>query len=314
MIWGELFGGGGGVGTGLAMAGAHASWSIEIDQDAARTYQRNHPETHVIHADVRDVDPKSLPPVQGIWLSPVCKQDSKARLSGLPPREDASIGLAAIPFIEHLKPELVILENVARYQDNPAYKEIFRVLVKMGYAIEVRVLNAADYGVPQFRERLILQARRGPIAWPDKEPKHGWYAAMEDLIPSMQRIELALWQKKLWEPRYNEMIPLMVHGHYHYKHKASDARMLDILPANAPGRAVTTSHNVLQRYIVLPDRVLKPSIQAIARLQTFPDSYEWPEIASRAVNVIGNAVPCALVQRLVAPYVAVEAERAVCHV
>lgn len=304
MIFGELFGGGGGAGTGLEMAGHDVTWSIEVEDVPAQTYQRNHPHTRVIQADIRDVIPGSLPAINALWMSPVCKQDSKARLKGMSRRPDASIGEATIPFIEDLQPELVIVENVSQYQKNPAFAKIVNTLLKHKYTLSLRVLDFADYGIPQTRERMILQARRGPIAWPDMAAgRVGWYTTIHDLFPAMQEIELANWQKQLWKPEYNKLIPLMVHGHYDYKSNVEgEERQLDILPAHLPARAVTSSHNVLQRYIVLPDYVLKPTIQAIARFQTFPDSYLWPASSTKAIEIIGNAVPPRFVQQLTKAY------------
>jgi site-specific DNA-cytosine methylase len=131
----------------------------------------------------------------------------------------------------------------------------------------------------------------------------GWYAAIHDLFPTMEHIELANWQKQLWKSEYDKMLPLMVHGHYAYESRIRGlGRELDILAAHMPARTVTSSHNVLQRYIVLPDCVLKPTVKAIARLQTFPDWYQWPTSAGKAIEIVGNAVPCQLAQQLTLAY------------
>lgn len=118
MIWGELFGGGGGVATGLENAGHTVAWTVEIDPAIAAIYAANHPTTRVIVQDVYEVDVEMLEPVNGLWLSPVCKGHSKARCKTLPEREDVAIGLAAIRYIKYLQPELVIIENVRGYMQH----------------------------------------------------------------------------------------------------------------------------------------------------------------------------------------------------
>jgi DNA (cytosine-5)-methyltransferase 1 len=162
MIWGTLFSGGGGVDYGLKQAGHDIAWAVEMEPAIAACYRDNHKE-RLIEDDVLNVDLESLPSIDALWASPVCKQDSDARRKGLPPREDASIGLAVIKYVKHFKPDLVILENVRGYKKNPALKTLVTYLARH-YTISERILDASNYGVPQGRKRLIIQARRGPIA------------------------------------------------------------------------------------------------------------------------------------------------------
>jgi DNA (cytosine-5)-methyltransferase 1 len=303
MIWGTLFSGCGGVDCGLLQAGHTVAWGVEIDPAIADIYSANHPSIPLFRNDVRSVDLAALSPIDALWASPVCKQDSKARLQTLDRREDASIGTAIIRYVKHFQPELIILENVDGYKKNPALTTLIAYLSKH-YALSERVLNASNYGVPQDRARLVIQARKGPIAWPDYLPQQvSWYDAIADLLPTMQAWHLANWQQLLWKPEYDLMLPALVHGHYAYHRNKQDARELDILPASALARTVTSSHNVLQRYIVLETgAVLKPTIQAIARWQSFPDTYQWPGTLTAAVKAIGNAVPPRLVQKLTENY------------
>ena len=65
----------------------------------------------------------------------------------------------------------------------------------MGYFWTYDHVNAADYGVPQTRRRLILRASRGLLPFlPEPVPWVGWYAAIEDLIPTLPESKLAPWQ------------------------------------------------------------------------------------------------------------------------
>lgn len=309
MNWIELFAGGGGAATGLIASGHTVKVAIEKDDRIALCYQRNHPQTRVIAADVRDVSLSSLPAtINALWASPVCKQDSLARCKALPQREDATIGLAIIPYIRAINPDLVIIENVPRYQKNPTLTTLISFLTTvMHYTIGMRVLDAANYGVPQHRERLFIQARRGPIAWPDYAPCHiSWYEALVDLLDKMTPADLAPWQQALWKPEYTAMLPIMVHGHYHYR-DTDEARQLDVLPSHLPARTVTASHNSTQKRIVLADgRIIRTTPRAAARLQTFPDTYIFPSQSTLASAIIGNAVPPLLVQRLCEVYASME--------
>lgn len=299
----DLFAGGGGVACGLEQAGHHTSAAIEYDPEIAAVYAANHPHTKLYVSDIRDVRLTSLPcEITALWASPVCKQDSVARNRTLARREDAQIGEAIIPYIKAIQPELVIVENVPQYQYNPAFGKIVSVLSQMRYAISLRVLDAANYGIPQKRTRLILQARRGPIAWPAQtKERKSWFTALADIFDEMERSSLAPWQKALWRPEYDALRPCVVHGHYDYR-SDHEPRALDVTPAWMPSRTVTASHNSTQRRIVFPDRILRMTPRGAARLQTFPDTYKLPERVILASAIVGNAVPPLLAQRITEQY------------
>jgi DNA (cytosine-5)-methyltransferase 1 len=193
---------------------------------------------------------------------------------------------------------------VTGYSKNPALTSIIAYLAKRQYSISTRVLDAAHYGVPQHRERLIVQARRGPIAWPDYAPvRRSWHDALQDLFDTMEQAELANWQRQLWKPAYNALVPLIVYGHYDFRNSRDEQKQLDITPASMPARTVTSSHNNTHRRVVLADgRILRFSPRESARLQTFPDDYIWPAQVTLAQEIIGNAVPPLMVQRLTELY------------
>jgi DNA (cytosine-5)-methyltransferase 1 len=307
MKWLELFAGGGGVACGLEAAGHEVAAAIEKEAKIAECYRANHPDTLLQVADVQDVAANlaQLPSgINAVWMSPVCKQDSQARNKTLARREDADVGRAAIAYIEALDPDLIIIENVVGYRKNPALTSIIAALAKLRYSLSIRVIDAANYGVPQHRERLIVQARKGPIAWPEyAAAPQTWYSALEDLFTSMKADALAPWQQKLWKPDYNALVPLIVYGHYDFRDHSDDPKALDITTADQPARTVTSSHNNTHRRVVLADgRILRFSPRESARLQTFPDHYIWPAQVTLAQEIIGNAVPPLLVERLTEAY------------
>lgn len=305
----ELFAGGGGVACGLSQTTHQVAAAIEKEPAIAACYHTNHPETKLFVADIRDVTITQLPnEITAIWASPVCKQDSQARLKKLAPREDAKVGLAILPYLQRIQPELVILENVEQYQKNPALTSIVAYLSRH-YTLSLRVLDAAHYGIPQSRRRLILQARRGTIALPERAKLRTWYEALADLFDTMEEADLANWQKQLWKPEYDALRPLMVYGHYAFRNSKDEPKQLDITTVNMPARTVTSSHNNTHRRIALEDgRILRLSPRENARLQTFPDNYIFPKQVTLASEIIGNAVPPLLVEKLTETYVETERE------
>lgn len=164
----DLFGGAGGATCGLLEAGydvhAFERWDV-----AADTHDKNHDRpTHRI--DLMERIPAGPPPAL-MWGSPPCQPFSAAgdQLGGFDDRDCIPGFMRAV---EHHRPPVVIMENVKglSFEKHWLYVDtvLFDQLRMLGYRAEWKVLDCADYGVPQNRERFILIARRdgGRIVWP----------------------------------------------------------------------------------------------------------------------------------------------------
>jgi DNA (cytosine-5)-methyltransferase 1 len=193
-----LFSGGGLADVGLKRAGLTPLWAVEYDADIASVYAANHGD-HIIVSDVRHVDFATLPAPWLLWASPPCPNFSVAKTGRGETETDLEIADAVVRAIETLRPEAFILENVRGYADSQSYRHIRAALDKLDYWSDAEVVNSADLGTPQTRERLILRARAGgwmqphrpwpaPVAW------RGWYAAIEDLLPTLPDSAFAPWQ------------------------------------------------------------------------------------------------------------------------
>ena len=193
----SLFSGGGGWEIGATAAGFTPIWAVEHDPAIAEVYAANIG-AHVIAKDAQEVDPSTLESPNLLVVSPPCQNDSTARSKNLPRRKDADVGLCVLDHVRILRPEYFFLENVEGYKRNKTYKKIFDGLHGLGYFVNVQVLNAADFGVPQTRRRLILRASR--LGWlpplPAPTPWLGWYQAIEDLVPRLPESRFADWQLK----------------------------------------------------------------------------------------------------------------------
>lgn len=182
----DLFAGAGGASVGLRNAGFHHELCIEKDEDAASTLVAAGLPS--IHGDVRDLSHyDGLDRVDLMWASPPCQAFSTAgkRQGAL---DDRNGWPWTLDVIDHLQsrgigPEYVICENVLGMTYHVADCDRTDVMACAGcyweqwiqaefkkrfYWVGTVVLNAADFGVPQFRRRVFLVAGPRPIPWPQK--------------------------------------------------------------------------------------------------------------------------------------------------
>lgn len=190
----DLFSGAGGMSIGAIAAGVDVKVAVEIDKFAAITYQANHPNTKLLNADVRKVkingfckaeknDIKILfggPPCQGFSTS-----NQKTRN-----RENESNWL----FKEYLRltkeqnPDWVIVENVkgiVETENGFFFEKINASLNKLGYTTHHAILNAADYGVPQIRNRVFIVGSLHGIKYEFPKPITKKYLTVKDAISDL---------------------------------------------------------------------------------------------------------------------------------
>lgn len=194
---GTMLSGGEGVGVGARAAGLRHLWGVEADARIAGVAQANG--FNAIVARIQDVDPSTLEVPDVLHASPECQRASQARQADEGGREsgaDMDIGASVCHYLNVLRPRIFTLENVWGYRNFTAFEGICATLNSLGYFYHYANVNAADFGVPQTRRRLILRAVRGGLLpeLPAPEPWVGWYEAIEDLIPGLPESQFAPWQ------------------------------------------------------------------------------------------------------------------------
>ena len=167
----DLFSGCGGLTLGLKQAGFRVVGAVENDPLAVETYRANHKHVVIWKQDIRQlaaaevmrrlkIEPGQLdllagcPPCQGF--------STMTTLNGrIGQEEQNDLVFEFLRFVRVLRPKSVMLENVPKLAKNRRFKTLHAELQKLGYEINHAVLNAANYGVPQRRRRLILVAAMG---------------------------------------------------------------------------------------------------------------------------------------------------------
>lgn len=168
----DLFAGCGGFSTGFEMVGFKTLLAIERDQSAASTYAVNHKETRVLQEDITKVQSLegyiNIEDIDGIIGSPPCQGFS---LSGNRDPKDPrnSLFMDYLRFVSEIRPKFFVLENVTGMlsMKTIAGIKVMQIIQEevydLGYKLVYRILNAAEYGVPQARKRLILIGVRNDL-------------------------------------------------------------------------------------------------------------------------------------------------------
>lgn len=182
--------------------------AIEYDPKIAAVYRRNFGD-HVMVKDVRDEDFSTWGELDYGHASPVCKRASAANQWATETQEDVETAMAVCRFLRACRPRAFTLENVQQYatatgiDGKPgfkAYRLICAELNQMGYLWNPEIINAADFGVPQTRKRLIVRAVRDRFlpSLPPPVPWVGWYRALqaEQMIEVLPPSRFADWQIK----------------------------------------------------------------------------------------------------------------------
>lgn len=183
----SLFSGAGGLDLGVERAGYEIRACVEYERDACATLHANFPETEVVHADITDLSTETILDAAGLKHGepelviggPPCTPFSKSgywlEYKRLGKDPDASLLEHFVRVVAEARPTSFLLENVYglayRNHNQEHFNRLLAALQGLGYCVSHRVLLAADYGVPQRRQRLfVLGSLAGTPAFPS--PTH----------------------------------------------------------------------------------------------------------------------------------------------
>lgn len=161
----DLFAGCGGLTQGMHDAGFHTRVAVELEAVAANAYKLNHPDTHVIQKDIREIDIEEIKeflggePLHLLAGCPPCQGFSSVRrLNKKQSVRDKRNNLVLEYFrmVKELKPLTIMMENVPGLKDYYLFKDIVKELSALGYNPKVEIVNVREYGVPQSRRRLVM--------------------------------------------------------------------------------------------------------------------------------------------------------------
>ncbi|MDT7934129.1 MAG: DNA cytosine methyltransferase [Sphingomonadaceae bacterium] len=286
----ELCAGAGGQALGLEQAGFQHRALVELEPAYCRTLQLNRPNWNVIASDLNEFDARPYSGVDLVAAGLPCPPFSKAGKQ-LGAGDERNLFPAALRIIEEVQPGAVLIENVRGFLD--AVFEDYRVhlrgqLARLGYWSEWKLLNAADFGVPQLRPRVAIVAlRRGlheGFRWPEaytRAPSVG--EALEDLMAANG------WRgARFWANRASDIAPTLVGGSL--KHGGPD---LGPTRARQAWAALGVEGRTLANEPPEPNFTGMPrlTVRMAARIQGFPDDWAFAGGKTVSYRQVGNAFP-----------------------
>jgi DNA (cytosine-5)-methyltransferase 1 len=276
----DLFAGCGGLSLGFEAAG-YRTIGYEMDSAAARTYSKNlNGKCHEIKLDLDFEYPNASIIIGG----PPCQPFSVGgHQKGI---EDARDGFPIfIDAVKKLNPKIFMFENVRGllYSNKGYFEIIIKELQKLGYIIEYRLLNAVNYGVPQNRERLFVFGHRSKFEFPKANRKK-------------TTVIEAIGDTMFSAPEGSKFLTDSMDKYVAKYEKASYCINPRDLYPEKPARTLTCRNLAgatgdMQRVKLKDGRRRRLLHREAARLQSFPDWFEFIGNETQQFNQIGNAVP-----------------------
>lgn len=287
----ELCAGAGGQALGLDIAGFDHAALIEIDKDSCQTLRNNRPEWNIIEGDLNLFNGKSYQGIDLLAGGIPCPPFSKAGKQ-LGHEDERDLFPAVLRLAKEINPKAIMIENVRGLLD-PKFafyrNRITAELQDMGYKVHWKLLQAANYGVPQLRPRTLLIALKEEFA--------SYFAWPEPLTGSRITVGEALYEElasngwKLvdqWKLRANRIAPTLVGGSK--KHGGPDLGPTRAREAwtkmgiDGKGVADSPPHADFEGN----PRI---TVKMAAIIQGFPASWQIHGRKTSAYKQIGNAFP-----------------------
>jgi DNA (cytosine-5)-methyltransferase 1 len=295
----SLFSGAGGLDLGLAVAGHEIVWANDDDPDCVNTYRRNLGD-HIVLGDIRAISSAEMPSCDLVVGGFPCQGFSLANMRRTPDDERNVLYREFVRVVADKRPAFFLAENVKGILSLDRGTAIARIVAdfaQLGYEVAYRLVNAADYGVPQTRMRVFIVGVRNDKAvagvrfeYPrptHRDPRKPATEANADLTPWVTVGEALAGLPPLGSP----LVP---------NHVASSYK---VVPRNFTGHRVTAldrpSPTILARgnggggvcAIPHPTEPRRMSVRESATVQTFPLDFAFEGRLNSMYRQIGNAVP-----------------------
>jgi len=284
----DLFAGAGGFSTGAEMAGCNVVWAGNHWLPAVEIHAANHPFAQHVCQDLHQADWSQVPAHDILLASPCCQGHSKARgkASGNPQHDASrSTAWAVVSAAEYHKPSFLVVENVPEFLNWALYPAWRMALGALGYQLTPHVLDAANHGVAQHRERMFLVGVRAerPLMLDIPTQAH---------VPASSVIDFNVgrWAQINRDGRALATLSRIAEGR-----RVHGERFISSYYGNERGgrsinRPIGTITTRDRHAIVDGDRMRMLSVDECRAAMGFPADYKLPTSHKDAVHMLGNAV------------------------
>lgn len=294
----SLFSGAGGLDLGLIQAGNTVIWANDIDKDAVATYKENIGD-HIVCDDIKNIDISTLPDADVVVGGFPCQGFSQAnRLRTL---EDDRNQLYRFFYntIKIKQPKFFIAENVKGILSlgkGEAIKQIVSDFEVAGYITSVNLVNMADYGVPQTRQRVIIIGQRVDLGeklrFKFPQPTHSKNSELPHWVSIREVID------HFPDPDKDNDVLNHIYSAYKVEYRNfTGHRETD---PDKPSPTVLARGNGKGGVCAIPhyNGKRRLTIRESASVQTFPEDFHFVGTMNSCYRQIGNAVPVLFARKL----------------
>lgn len=284
----DLFAGAGGFSTGARMAGIDVVWAANHWPAAVAIHAQNHPGAEHACQDLHQANWQDVPAHDILMASPCCQGHSKARgKANGNPQHDASrsTAWAVVSAAEYHRPAFAVIENVPEFTRWALYPAWCAAMDALGYALTPMIVDAADHGVAQHRDRLFIVAARAKHPLMIDLPKRAH-------VPARDIIDFGggNWQPIDKPGRATNTLDRIAAGRRQHGDRFISSYYGNERGGRSIHRPVGTITTRDRHAIIDGDRMRMFSAQECRAAMGFPDDYILPAAHRDAVHMLGNAV------------------------
>jgi len=302
----SLFSGAGGLDLGFIRVGHEVVWAIDSYEDAVETYRRNIGD-HIVLGDIRDVVSDQIPDCDIVTGGFPCQGFSVANVNR---REEDSrnlLYLELLRVIKNKRPKSFLAENVKgilSLGEGRVLAMIIDDFAEAGYRVRHKVLNAADYGVPQRRERVIFigvrQDLKSEVDFPVPTHTDPARLTQPSLFDTGLRPWVSIGEALAHIPEPENALHLPNHTYSKYKLRFNNYLGHRRVDPSKPAPTVTARGDDRGGVVVLPHpgNHRRMSCRELATAQSFPMNFVFVGSQTSVYRQIANAVPPLMAEAL----------------
>ncbi len=296
----SLFSGAGGLDLGLIQAGNQVIWANDIDKNAVETYKQNIGD-HILLEDIKNVDIDTIPDGDVVVGGFPCQGFSQANRFRMLDDERNALYKFFYRVIKQKQPKFFLAENVKgilTLGKGEAIKQIIADFEKAGYRTELHLVNMANYGVPETRQRVIIVGQRIDLGeemlFHFPEPTHSKDG--KDGLAKWVSIREAIEHF----PDPDEPNDTANHEYSKYKVEYRDYTAHRQTNPDLPSPTILARGNGGGGVCAIPhyNGKRRLTVRESAAVQTFPDDFVFSGVRGSCYRQIGNAVPVLFAKKL----------------